>query len=61
MSKYTNDSTIFKLQHDLAAAREETRSAEANWCSESLILGLMDVEDQIIEKLLSMGCHRRDC
>lgn len=61
MNKFTNDSNILTLQHNLAAARANTREAESTGCSEQLICELMDAEDVIIAQLLKMGCHRRDC
>ena len=61
MNKFTNDAAILSLQHSLAAARANTRQAEDTGCSDQLICELMDAEDVIIDQLLKMGCHRRDC
>ncbi|MNQ45919.1 hypothetical protein D3C85_597170 [compost metagenome] len=61
MNKFTNDSNILALQHNLAAARANTREAESTGCSDQVICELMDAEDAIITQLLKMGCHRRDC
>lgn len=61
MNKFTNDSNILSLQHKLADARANTREAENTDCSQELICGLMDAEDEIIRQLLKLGCHRRDC
>jgi len=61
MNKFTNDSEILALQNKLAAARANTREAEDTGCSDSLICELMDAEDAIINQLLALGCHRRDC
>ena len=61
MSKFTNDASILSLQHALEEARANTRDAEKTECSDEMICELMDAEDAIIAKLLSMGCHRRDC
>ncbi len=61
MNKLTNDASILSLQRALEAARSNTREAEKTDCSDELICELMDAEDAIIAKLLSMGCHRRDC
>ena len=61
MNKFTNDSNILSLQHKLADARSNTREAESTGCSDELICELMEVEDAIIEQLLKLGCHRRDC
>ena len=61
MNKFTNDINVLSLQHELAAARAQTREAENTGCSDQLICELMDAEDAIIAKLLSKGCHLRDC
>lgn len=61
MNKFTNDSNILSLQHKLAGARANTREAESTGCSDNLICEMMDAEDEIIEQLLKLGCHRRDC
>ena len=61
MNKFTRDASVLKLQHDLAAAKAETRRATDMGCSDELVCELMAAEDAIVAKLLSMGCHRRDC
>ena len=61
MNNFTNDSLILSLQHKLADARSNTREAENTGCSDDLICECMDAEDAIIEQLLKLGCHRRDC
>lgn len=61
MNKFTNDSNVLALQHNLAAARANTREAENTGCSDDLICELMNAEDAIIAQLLKMGCHRKDC
>ncbi|ALH46247.1 hypothetical protein POR1_42 [Pseudomonas phage POR1] len=61
MNKFTKDSQILALQNKLAAARADTREAENTGCSDALICELMDKEDAIINQLLALGCHRRDC
>ncbi len=61
MNKFSNDSNILALQHQLEMAREATRDAEYGQCSDELICELMDAEDEIIEQLLKLGCHPRDC
>lgn len=61
MNKFTKDASILSLQHALEAARANTREAEKTECSDDLICELMDAEDALIAKLLSMGCHRKDC
>lgn len=60
-NKFQNDSTAMGLQHALAAAKADTRAAEASGCSDQLICELMDAEDAIVAQLLRMGCHLRDC
>ena len=61
MSKFTTDSSILALQHALQEAKENTRQAEKSGCSDQMICALMDQEDLIVAKLLSKGCHLRDC
>lgn len=61
MNTFTNDSNVLFLQHALEDARSDRREAEDIGCSDALILELMDKEDAIVSKLLSLGWHLRDC
>lgn len=61
MTKFTNDSSVLSLQHNLAASKANTLEAMNTGCSEARICELMDAEDIIVAQLLKMGCHRRDC
>jgi hypothetical protein len=60
-NKFMHDSGVLGLQHALASAKAETRTAVDSGCSDELICELMDAEDAIISQLLSKGCHLRDC
>lgn len=61
MSKYSNDSVVLNLQHQLAIAKYNEKQAHEDGSSDDVILMYMEQVDYLVSELLSHGCHLRDC